>query len=55
MGDYIRLVDADTRVPADCLLDAISDMQQDPNVAIMRFTTVLFMVCPLYQMKLPSR
>ena len=46
MGDYILLVDADTRVPADCLLDAISEMQQDPNVAIMQFTTVPFMVCP---------
>ena len=46
MGDYILLVDADTRVPADCLLDAVSEMQQDPNVAIMQFTTVPFMVCP---------
>lgn len=44
MGEYILLVDADTRVPGDCLLDAVSEMQQDPNVAIMQFTTVPFMV-----------
>lgn len=45
VGDYILLVDADTRVPADCLLDAVSEMHEDGDVAIMQYTTVPFLVC----------
>ncbi|KAL3134748.1 hypothetical protein ABBQ32_007743 [Trebouxia sp. C0010 RCD-2024] len=44
MGDYILLVDADTRVPSDCLLDGVSEMQQDGDVAIMQYTTEPFLV-----------
>ena len=44
MGDYILLVDADTRVPADCLLDGVSEMQQDGGVAIMQYSTEPFLV-----------
>ena len=29
IGDYILLVDSDTRVPEDCLLDAVSEMSED--------------------------
>lgn len=32
------LVDSDTRIPADCLLDAASEMQQSPEVAILQYT-----------------
>lgn len=32
IGDYILLVDSDTRVPDDCLLDAASEMEQSQEV-----------------------
>jgi hypothetical protein len=39
MGDYILLIDSDTRVPADCLLDAVSEMENSPEVAIIQYTS----------------
>lgn len=36
MGDYILLIDSDTRVPSDCLLDAVSEMEHSPEVAILQ-------------------
>jgi hypothetical protein len=39
MGDYILLIDSDTRVPTDCLLDAVSEMEHSPNVAIIQFSS----------------
>jgi hypothetical protein len=36
IGDYILLIDSDTRVPVDCLLDAVSEMEQSPQVAILQ-------------------
>ena len=38
IGDYILIVDSDTRVPTDCFLDAVSEMEQSPEVAIIQFT-----------------
>lgn len=32
IGDYILLIDSDTRVPEDCLLDTVSEMEQSPEV-----------------------
>lgn len=37
MGDYILVVDSDTRVPVDCLLDAVSELEQAPQVAILQY------------------
>ena len=37
VGDYILLIDSDTRVPQDCLLDAVSEMEQSPEVAILQY------------------
>ena len=31
MGDYILIIDSDTRVPEDCFLDAVSEMEQSPQ------------------------
>lgn len=31
MGDYILIIDSDTRVPEDCFLDAVSEMEQSPR------------------------
>lgn len=39
IGDYILLVDSDTRVPTDCLLDAVSEMEQCPEVAILQYSS----------------
>ncbi|KAF4124458.1 hypothetical protein GMORB2_5124 [Geosmithia morbida] len=48
VGDYILLIDSDTRVPADCLLDAVSEMEQAPEVAIMQFSSGVMQVVNTY-------
>jgi hypothetical protein len=39
IGDYILLVDSDTRVPEDCLLEAVSEMEKCKNVAVLQFAS----------------
>ncbi|KAF1962441.1 hypothetical protein CC80DRAFT_487902 [Byssothecium circinans] len=39
IGDYILLIDSDTRVPEDCLLEAVSEMEQSPQVAIIQYVS----------------
>lgn len=39
MGDYILLIDSDTRVPTDCFLDAASEMEHSPQVAIIQYNS----------------
>ncbi|KZF19607.1 hypothetical protein L228DRAFT_214578 [Xylona heveae TC161] len=39
VGDYILLIDSDTRVPNDCFLDAVSEMEQSPEVAIIQYNS----------------
>jgi membrane glycosyltransferase len=39
IGDYILIIDSDTRVPADCFLDCVSEMEQCPQVAILQFSS----------------
>ncbi|TKA62125.1 hypothetical protein B0A49_11583, partial [Cryomyces minteri] len=48
IGDYIVLIDSDTRVPADCLLDAASEMEQSPDVGIMQFSSGVMQVVHTY-------
>lgn len=48
VGDYILLIDPDTRVPADCLLDAVSEMEQSPDVGIMQFSSGVMQVVHTY-------
>ena len=48
IGDYILLIDSDTQVPADCLLDAASEMEQSPNVGIMQFSSGVMQVVHNY-------
>jgi len=48
IGDYILLIDSDTRVPEDCLLDAASEMEQSPEVGKSYFSpsaTLLTSTC----------
>ncbi|KKA27733.1 hypothetical protein TD95_001299 [Thielaviopsis punctulata] len=44
MGDYILIIDSDTRVPKDCLLDSVSEMEQSPEVAIIQHTSGVMVV-----------
>ena len=37
IGDYILLIDSDTRVPEDCFMDVVTEMEQSPEVAIIQF------------------
>jgi hypothetical protein len=39
MGDYILIIDSDTRVPGDCFLDCVSEMEECPQVAILQFSS----------------
>jgi len=39
IGDYILLIDSDTRVPIDCLLDAASEMELSPQVGILQYSS----------------
>ena len=39
VGDYILLIDSDTRVPKDCLLDAVSELEASPQVAILQYSS----------------
>ncbi|KAH6887980.1 putative glycosyltransferase family 2 protein [Thelonectria olida] len=48
VGDYIILIDSDTRVPADCLLDAVSEMEESPEVGIMQFSSGVMQVVWTY-------
>lgn len=48
VGDYILLIDSDTRVPTDCLLDACSEMEQSQDVGIMQFSSGVMNVTDSY-------
>ncbi|USW56169.1 Putative glycosyltransferase 2, nucleotide-diphospho-sugar transferase [Septoria linicola] len=44
VGDYILIIDSDTRIPSDCLLDAVSEMELSPTVAIIQFASGVMQV-----------
>ena len=44
VGDYILLVDSDTRIPTDCFLDAVSEMEASPEVGILQFSSGVMQV-----------
>lgn len=48
IGDYILLIDSDTRVPTDCIIDAVSEMDQCPRVAILQFSSGVMNVTTSY-------
>ncbi|KAH8786192.1 glycosyl transferase family group 2-domain-containing protein [Hyaloscypha finlandica] len=48
IGDYILIIDSDTRVPEDCLLDAASEMELPPRVAIIQFSSGVLQVAHNY-------
>lgn len=44
VGDYIIIIDSDTEVPEDCILDAVSEMEHSPDVAIIQFASGVMQV-----------
>jgi len=48
MGDYILLIDSDTRVPQDCFLDAVSEMELSPEVAVLQYASGVMNVTDSY-------
>jgi len=48
MGDYVLLIDSDTRVPTDCFLNAVSEMEQSPEVGIIQYTSGVMNVTDSY-------
>ena len=48
IGDYILIIDSDTRVPEDCLLDAALEMELSPRVAIIQFSSGVLQVAHNY-------
>lgn len=41
--DYILIIDSDTRIPEDCLLDGASEMEQSPEVGILQHASGTFL------------
>lgn len=48
IGDLILLIDADTRIPEDCFLDAANEFNASPEVAILQHTSLAFKVVNNY-------
>ena len=48
IGDYILLIDSDTRVPTACLLDAASEMEQSPNFGILQYSSGVMQVTDIF-------
>lgn len=48
IGDYVLIIDSDTRVPEDCLLDAVSEMEQSPDVSVIQFSSGVLNVTTSY-------
>lgn len=44
IGELILLIDADTRVPQDCFLDAANEFAETPELAILQHTSLAFQV-----------
>ncbi|ORY80976.1 putative glucans biosynthesis glucosyltransferase H [Protomyces lactucae-debilis] len=44
VGEFILLIDADTRIPADCFVDAATEFYLSPELAILQHTNDAFQV-----------
>ncbi|SGZ49829.1 CIC11C00000004022 [Sungouiella intermedia] len=52
LGDIILIIDSDTRVPEDCFVDSVSEMEQSPEVAIIQHASGVMMVVGNYWEKM---
>jgi cellulose synthase/poly-beta-1,6-N-acetylglucosamine synthase-like glycosyltransferase len=48
IGDIILLVDSDTRVPQDCLIDAATEFYDSPEIAILQHRSGVMQVVHNY-------
>lgn len=48
LGQLILLIDSDTRVPEDCLLDAATEMTQCPDVGVLQHCSGVMLVSDSY-------
>ncbi|EPE05345.1 glycosyl transferase family 2 [Ophiostoma piceae UAMH 11346] len=48
VGDYILIVDSDTRIPEACMIDAVSELEESPQVAILQFSSGVMNVTTSY-------
>ncbi|EOO01079.1 putative glycosyl transferase family 2 protein [Phaeoacremonium minimum UCRPA7] len=48
VGDYILIVDSDTRIPEECMIDAVSELEESPQVAILQFSSGVMNVTTSY-------
>ena len=48
IGDIILIIDSDTRVPEDCLLDAAIEFYESPDVAILQHKSSVMQVANNY-------
>ena len=46
IGDFILLVDCDTRVPLDCMLPVVSELLRSPHVGFTQHFTTPLQACP---------
>lgn len=44
IGQFILIIDSDTRVPEDCFADAVSEMAESPDVAIIQHVSGVMQV-----------
>ncbi|GAO51991.1 hypothetical protein G7K_6079-t1 [Saitoella complicata NRRL Y-17804] len=44
IGDLILIIDSDTRVPVDCLLDSASEMTQSPEIGVLQYASGVMQV-----------
>lgn len=45
IGDYIVIIDSDTRLPSDAFLDLVSEMEQSPEVGIIQGESCAIPLC----------
>ncbi|CEH15582.1 hypothetical protein CBOM_03879 [Ceraceosorus bombacis] len=48
IGDYILIIDSDTRVPEDCFLDSVSEMEHSPEVGVLQHCSGVMYVANNY-------
>ena len=48
LGELVLLIDADTRIPSDCFLDAALEFGQSPELAILQHYSMAFQVVENY-------
>lgn len=48
IGDYILIIDSDTRIPEECMIDAVSELEESHQVAILQFSSGVMNITTSY-------